>query len=55
MSDLGVLVQGPITIHCNNESSIRLARNPIYHAKTKHISVHYHFAREKLESGEMIV
>ncbi len=35
-------------IYCDNISSILLANNPIYHVRTKHIEVHYHFIREKV-------
>jgi hypothetical protein len=45
--DLGQLVDAPITIYCDNISSIILANNSVYHARTKHIEVHYHFIREK--------
>ena len=34
-------------------SSIQLARNPVFHARTKHIEVHYHFVREKVLAGEI--
>jgi len=47
LSDLGQLVDVPIVIYYDNISSILLANNPIYHARTKHIEVHYHFIREK--------
>ncbi|RWR74934.1 Integrase, catalytic core [Cinnamomum micranthum f. kanehirae] len=38
----------PIPIHCDNESAIKLAGNPVFHARTKHIETHFHFAREKV-------
>jgi hypothetical protein len=38
--DLGQLVDAPIVIYCDNISSILLANNPVYHARTKHIEVH---------------
>lgn len=38
----------PIPIHCDNESAIKLAGNPVFHARTKHIETHYHFVREKV-------
>jgi hypothetical protein len=41
-------VDTPVVIYCDNISSILLANNPVYHAKTKHIEVHYHFIREKV-------
>ena len=42
MGDLGVLVEVP-TLHCDSQSAIMLAKNPMFHAKTKHIGVKYHF------------
>ena len=32
----------------DNISSIKLASNLIFHARTKHIEVYYHFVREKI-------
>ena len=43
----------PTTIYCDNLSSIQLAKNPVFHARTKHIEVHYHFVRERVLSGEV--
>ena len=37
MNNLGLTVTEPIFICCDNKSSIRLVRNPIFHSKTKHI------------------
>jgi len=45
---LGQSVDAPVVIYCDNINSILLANNPIYHARTKHIEVHYHFIREKV-------
>ena len=53
LKDLGVLVTDPIRIFCDNMSSIYLARNPVDHARTKHIEVHYHFIRERVQAGEI--
>jgi hypothetical protein len=46
--DLGQSMDVPVVIYCDNISSILLANNPVYHARTKHIEVHYHFIREKV-------
>jgi hypothetical protein len=35
-------------IWCDNVSALALASNPVYHARTKHIEVDYHFVREKV-------
>jgi hypothetical protein len=53
LSDLGQLVDVHVVIYCDNISSILLANNPIYHARTKHIEVHYHFIREKVLAKEI--
>ena len=33
---------------CDNIYAIALASNPIFHSRTKHIQVDYHFVREKV-------
>ncbi len=48
LGDLGLHVDRQVVIYCDNLSSIQLARNPVFHARTKHIEVHYHFLREKV-------
>ncbi len=46
-------MDAPIVIYCDNISSILLANNPVYQARTKHIEVHYHFIREKVITKEI--
>ncbi|GJZ97201.1 hypothetical protein Tco_0669654 [Tanacetum coccineum] len=45
--------QEKITLFCDNQSALYLARNPAFHSKTKNIRVQYHFIREKVEEGTM--
>jgi hypothetical protein len=53
LSNLGQSVDAPVVIYCDNINSILLANNPVYHAMTKHIEVHYHFIREKVLAKEI--
>jgi len=53
LSNLGQSVDALVVIYCDNISSILFANNPIYHARTKHIEVHYHFIREKVLAKEI--
>ncbi|MCO5568209.1 hypothetical protein L7F22_021905 [Adiantum nelumboides] len=52
VSDLSISVETP-TLHCDNQSAIMLAKNPVFHAKTKHISMKYHFIQDVLEDKHM--
>ncbi len=46
-------MDAPIVIYCDNINSTLLANNPVYHATTKHIEVHYHFIRKKVLAKEI--
>ena len=35
-----------ITIYCDNQSTIAMTKNLIYHSRTRHIETCYHFLRE---------
>ena len=52
MGNLGISVDLP-TLHCDNQSAIMLKNNPMFHVKTKHIDVKYHFIRDVLEDKHM--
>jgi len=43
----------PISINIDNQSAIRLIKNPEFHKKTKHIDIRFHFIREKFENGKI--
>ncbi|KAM1198584.1 hypothetical protein ACFX2I_009959 [Malus domestica] len=43
------------TIWCDNISSIALASNPVFHSRTKHLEVDYHYVREKVVRGQLLV
>jgi hypothetical protein len=53
LKDLHEEVSDSTVIYSNNLSSIQLAKNPVFHARTKHIEVHYHSVRERVLSGEV--
>jgi hypothetical protein len=48
------LLLAPI-LWCDNVSALALASNPIFHARTKHIEVDYHFIREKVVNGDILI
>ena len=44
--DLGIH-EVPV-LHCDSQSAIALAKNPVFHSKSKHIEVRYHVIRDVL-------
>jgi hypothetical protein len=47
LQDVGEEQKEPTMIRCDNQSSINIAKNLIFHARTKHVEAQYHFVREK--------
>jgi hypothetical protein len=41
----------PIVIHCDNQSCIKLSENPLFHDRSKHIEIRYHFIHEWVHRG----
>jgi hypothetical protein len=42
-----------IDINCDNQSAIKLLKNPIFSVRSKHIDVVHHFARERVQTKEV--
>ncbi|KAE8699066.1 hypothetical protein F3Y22_tig00110597pilonHSYRG01396 [Hibiscus syriacus] len=53
VKELGVQ-QGGIQLLCDNQSTIHLAKNQVYRARTKHFDVRFHKIRELVASGEIL-
>ena len=51
LQDLGVYNLEPVLLHCDNMSAIHIAKNPVFHERTKHIEVDCHFTRDKVLEG----
>ena len=44
-----------ITILCDNKGAIDLSKNPVQHARTKHIEIRYHFLRDNVQKGNISI
>nr|GEX29800.1 retrovirus-related Pol polyprotein from transposon TNT 1-94 [Tanacetum cinerariifolium] len=49
LEELGVELN-TVAVNCDNRRAIHLSRNHVFHEKTKHINVRYHFIREVLKA-----
>jgi hypothetical protein len=41
----------PTVIYCDNQSCIKLSENPVFHNRSKHIEIRYHFIRDRIQKG----
>ena len=53
LSSIGFQHSTATAFHEDNHGALELSRNPIHHARTKHIDIKYHFTREAIESKEV--
>ncbi|XP_074351766.1 secreted RxLR effector protein 161-like [Apium graveolens] len=45
----------PVVLYVDNKSAIDLAKNPVFHGHSKHIHIRFHFIRECVERGDIII
>ena len=53
MKELGYEADGSTVILCDNTSTIKLSKNPVFHGRCKHIGVRFHFLRDLVNEGEV--
>ncbi|XP_074364402.1 secreted RxLR effector protein 161-like [Apium graveolens] len=51
---MGIKV-APVTLYIDNRSAVDLARNPVFYGRSKHIDLRYHFIRDCVEQGLIII
>ncbi|KMT09304.1 hypothetical protein BVRB_6g134020 isoform B [Beta vulgaris subsp. vulgaris] len=55
LADIDHFLRRPVIVYCDNVSATYLTANPVYHDRSKHIDVDYHFIREMVAKGGLIV
>lgn len=51
LEELGCDAGGSMEILCDNTSTIKLSKNPVFHGRCKHIGVRFHFLRDLVKEG----
>jgi hypothetical protein len=55
LKDLRIFISDTPILWCDNVSALAIASNPVFHARTKHIEVDFHFVRERVLRKDLVV
>ncbi|PIK39827.1 hypothetical protein BSL78_23335 [Apostichopus japonicus] len=42
-----------VSLYCDNQGALALAKNPVHHQRSKHIDIRYHFIRLEVQKGNL--
>src|SRR4051812_36553978 len=54
LKDYGINLK-KVPLLCDNESAIKISQNPVQHSGTKHIEIRYHFLRDHVLKGDIVI
>ena len=53
LSDIFYLQLDATCIHCDNQSCMKLSKNLVFHDKSKHIEIKFHYIRDMVQREEV--
>lgn len=54
LRDIGIKLNEPPQLFWDNKSALYMIVNPIFHARSKHIEIDYHFVRKNVAIGALM-
>lgn len=55
LADLQLEQKEATELFCDNRSTIAMAKNPVFHGRTKHVDVQHHFIRKLIGDGKFML
>eukprot|EP00253_Pinus_taeda_P009468 PITA_09468 len=53
LADMHASQTGPTSLFCDNQGVLKLAKNPVFHERTKHVETHCHYIRQRVKDGSV--
>jgi hypothetical protein len=55
LTDLFELEMRETLILCDNQSCIKMTKNPVFHDRSKHMEIRYHYIRDMVQRGALML
>lgn len=55
LSQITNVQPSPVIIYIDNKSAIDLAKNQVFHGRSKHIDIRFHFIHDCIEKGVIVI